>query len=340
MHAFLLSIGVLATAIGTFLIGFGIPINDFSFGNTLIIVGTVSVTGGFILIGIAAAVRELRRIADADGLRPAMRRPEPADPLASGVALRGGTGVARGTLQQKPNMEGPGREPRPVEPRLMAVHANNGTAEELTTSRPRPNILPLMRAIADGAVMEEADSVPLSPQAPARATVPAPARGERAADVKPAQQPATKLTGGTTAALRSVALETPRVEDRWVDKPQHAVEKPQHPNLFDTLWPAGSKINATPVDEAVASEPKAQSEVANPNERVEFVLSAEGKRNEVRPATGTASESPALAVLKAGVIDGMAYTLYTDGTIDAQLSEGTMRFSSIDVLRDHLEKSP
>ena len=49
MHAFLLSIGVLAIAIGMFIIGFGIPINDFSFGNTLIIAGTVSVTGGLIL---------------------------------------------------------------------------------------------------------------------------------------------------------------------------------------------------------------------------------------------------------------------------------------------------
>jgi hypothetical protein len=331
---------VLATAIGMFIIGFGIPINDFSFGNTLIIVGTVSVTGGFILIGIAAAVRELRRIADADGLRPSMRRTEPADPLASAVGLRGGPGLARGTLPLKPNVEGPGREPRPVEPRLMAVHANNGTGEELTTGRPRPNILPLMRAIADGAVMEEAESVPLSPQAPARAAVPGPARGERAADVKPAQQPVTKLTGGATAALRSVALESPRVEDRWVDKPQHAVEKPQHPNLFDTLWPAGMKVDATPADEAVASEPKPQSEAANPSERIEPVVSAEGKRNEAWAATGTATESPAFSVLKAGVIDGMAYTLYTDGTIDAQLSEGTIRFSSIDVLRDHLEKSP
>jgi hypothetical protein len=339
MHAFLLSIGVIATAIGMFTIGFGIPINEFSFGNTLIIAGTVSVIGGLLLIGIAAAVRELRRIADAVGGRPPMRRPEPADPLAPGVGLRGGPGLARGTFPQKPNMESPVREPRLTEPRLMAVQANTGTPEELPTGRPRPNILPLMRAIADAAVMAEADSVPLSPQAPARAAVPAPARGERAGDVKPTQQPVTKLTGAT-AALRSVVLESPRVTDRWVDKPQHADEKPQHPNLFDTLWPAGSKVDAGPANEAVASELKPKSEAANPNERIEPVLSAEDKRDEARTATGAACESPAPSVLKAGVIDGMAYTLYTDGTIDAQLSEGAMRFSSIDALRDHLEKTP
>jgi hypothetical protein len=340
MHAFLLSIGVIATAIGMFTIGFGIPINEFSFGNTLIIAGTVSVTGGLILIGIAAAVRELRRIADTAGGRPPVRRPEPADPLAPGVGLRGGPGLARGPLPQKPNLESPTREPRPAEPRFLAVQANNGTPEDLPTGRPRPNILPLMRAIADAAVMEEADTVPLSPQAPARAAVPTAARGERAADVKPAQQSVTKLTGGATAALRSVALESPRVADRWVDKPQQAVEKPQHPNLFDTLWPAGSKVDGVPANELVVSEFKPKFEAATPNERVEPVLSVEDKRDEARAATGLASESPALSVLKSGVIDGMAYTLYTDGTIDAQLTEGTMRFSSIDALRDHLEKSP
>jgi hypothetical protein len=339
MHAFLLSIGVIATAIGMFTIGFGIPINEFSFGNTLIIAGTVSVTGGLILIGIAAAVRELRRIAAAVGGRPPIRRSEPADPFAPGVGLRSGSGLARGTFPQKPNMESPSREPRPAEPRLMAIQANNGAPDELPSGRPRPNILPLMRAIADAAVMEEADSVSLSPLAPARAAAPGPARGERAADVKPAQQPVTKLTGGATAALRSVVLDSPRVADRWVDKPQQAVEKPQHANLFDTLWPAGSKVDAVPADEAVVREPKPKSEAANPNERIEPARAVENKRDEALPATGASSEFPALLVLKSGVIDGMGYTLYADGTIDAQLSEGTMRFSSIDALRDHLERS-
>ncbi len=49
MHAFLLAIGVIATAIGMFTIGFGIPINEFSFGNTLIIAGTICVIGGLVL---------------------------------------------------------------------------------------------------------------------------------------------------------------------------------------------------------------------------------------------------------------------------------------------------
>jgi hypothetical protein len=45
-----------------------------------------------------------------------------------------------------------------------------------------------------------------------------------------------------------------------------------------------------------------------------------------------------ISILKSGVIDGMAYTLYTDGSIEAQLPSGVMRFASIDELREHLEK--
>jgi hypothetical protein len=41
-------------------------------------------------------------------------------------------------------------------------------------------------------------------------------------------------------------------------------------------------------------------------------------------------------VLKSGVIEGMAYTLYSDGSIEADLPQGMVRFPSIDALRRHL----
>jgi hypothetical protein len=48
-------------------------------------------------------------------------------------------------------------------------------------------------------------------------------------------------------------------------------------------------------------------------------------------------EARAVAVLKSGVVDGMAYTLYADGSIVAQLPQGTVRFGSISELRAHIE---
>jgi hypothetical protein len=47
------------------------------------------------------------------------------------------------------------------------------------------------------------------------------------------------------------------------------------------------------------------------------------------------SPSP-VRVLKSGVIEGMAYTLYSDGSVDAELPEGTRRFASISEWRTHL----
>ena len=43
-------------------------------------------------------------------------------------------------------------------------------------------------------------------------------------------------------------------------------------------------------------------------------------------------------ILKSGVIDGMPYTLYADGSIEAQLPNGMVKFASVDALRAHLEK--
>ena len=54
---------------------------------------------------------------------------------------------------------------------------------------------------------------------------------------------------------------------------------------------------------------------------------------------GGASHS-AVTVLKSGMVDGMAYSLYSDGSIEAQMPEGMMRFASIDELRAHLDQRP
>lgn len=57
------------------------------------------------------------------------------------------------------------------------------------------------------------------------------------------------------------------------------------------------------------------------------------------PAESAPEEPRAVAVLKSGVVDGMGYTLYVDGSIEAELPNGTLRFASINELRAHLEKT-
>jgi hypothetical protein len=57
------------------------------------------------------------------------------------------------------------------------------------------------------------------------------------------------------------------------------------------------------------------------------------RRREAEPQK---ARSP--AVLRSGVVDGMGYTLYVDGSIEAELPQGTLRFASINELRSHLAK--
>jgi hypothetical protein len=56
------------------------------------------------------------------------------------------------------------------------------------------------------------------------------------------------------------------------------------------------------------------------------------------PPVARNEEPSQVTVLKSGVVDGMAYSLYSDGSIEAQMPEGMMRFASIDDLRNHLDQ--
>ena len=58
------------------------------------------------------------------------------------------------------------------------------------------------------------------------------------------------------------------------------------------------------------------------------------------PPAARSEDQPQVTVLKSGVVDGMAYSLYSDGSIEAQMPEGMMRFASIDELRAHLDQRP
>jgi hypothetical protein len=61
-------------------------------------------------------------------------------------------------------------------------------------------------------------------------------------------------------------------------------------------------------------------------------------RRSGRSTAARDEDQPQVTVLKSGVVDGMAYSLYSDGSIEAQMPEGMMRFASIDELRAHLDQ--
>ena len=57
MFYLLLFFSIVTLGAGVFVIGFGVPIRETTFGSALLISGTVAMVGGFLLVGLAAAVQ-------------------------------------------------------------------------------------------------------------------------------------------------------------------------------------------------------------------------------------------------------------------------------------------
>src|SRR5438034_10661301 len=63
MMVLLLIAGIGFLLAGVLTIGFGIPVKEFSFGNTLILTGTVAACTGMIMLGLWMVVRATKNIA-------------------------------------------------------------------------------------------------------------------------------------------------------------------------------------------------------------------------------------------------------------------------------------
>lgn len=59
----------------------------------------------------------------------------------------------------------------------------------------------------------------------------------------------------------------------------------------------------------------------------------------VPPPAPAAPEAEEPRILKSGIVGGMAYTLYSDGSIQAELPDGVVRFASLQELRDHVART-
>ncbi len=134
MSFVLMLIGLLATGLGAILIGFGIPINEFSLGNTLILAGTVVAAGGLVIFAISRAVAQLSRIADILNSRPLastmVAAPEPHDPSHPDL----GRAAPRAPAPARGRAEPPA--PRAAEPRMQADPFE--IPPEIEPARPSP----------------------------------------------------------------------------------------------------------------------------------------------------------------------------------------------------------
>jgi hypothetical protein len=103
------------------------------------------------------------------------------------------------------------------------------------------------------------------------------------------------------------------------------------PATFDDAWPMSERIR--PSD---APLPRRSGRTPST-----FAGAAAGAAGADRaPPAARSEDQSQVTVLKSGVVDGMAYSLYSDGSIEAQMPEGMMRFASIEELRAHLDRRP
>lgn len=249
--------GVGAVLAGLLAILFGIPIKEFGFGNTLILIGVLGVCTGMILLALSAVVAELKLI-------------------------------ARRLMDTR---LAPETRPRPILPSAPA--------------QPEP---------AENASSYAPSVAPLSMQE----------------DIPPrdAPPPEDEPTGAASSKPKRNLLFSSSVRKDRERGVAEAAEPP--PASFEDAWP---KIDRGKGGDA---PPQRRGARASPNS-TEAGASAAPERS----ASSAPNESqPAVTVLKSGVVDGMAYSLYSDGSIEAQMPEGLMRFASLDELTAHIDRRP
>jgi hypothetical protein len=285
---------LLIAGIGFVLLGLlgivaGIPVKEFSFGNTLILAGAVTTCTGMVVLGLWTVVRELRAIAE---------RLEPGKAAMSDGALLGSD--TRFVPQEAEEQVFPfGRDPAgapgspDAEPATLPPwheetatrdRARNDPAPEL----PDPSGKPRRNLLFSSSLRKDRERTELRLSDPAMAD--------------PRSTPASTMPPSKSGET------PPTSEDGW--------SQPERGRTAD--GPLSRRSSRTP---STFSEANAEATGSS--------RSPSGARNE---------DASAVSILKSGVVDGMAYTLYVDGSIEAQLPEGTMRFASIDELRAHLDQ--
>jgi hypothetical protein len=302
----LIVLGIVTAAAGFVAIGFGIPVNAFSLGNTLIMAGTTAVVGGFLLIGLGAVVRELKRTRDAGAMSSASMSSsapsaDPFDVRAQYLGSQVSPGLAT------PRAEQGQRALFAADPKLAGTAAESDPA--IAWLQPKDG----EPTAGERAVIEEFEAS-LAPQ-PSSRPQPTPTMARM-----PEPRPWTPLG----------AAEPPGEQPVRGEPGARAERAPT--GSFDTVWPDTRAARSAESVER-ARKPDAPKPAREPARTTK-----DGARD-ASAAPATAEEPRPVAILKSGMIDGMAYTLYADGSIEAVLPTGPIRFASVDALRSHLEKT-
>jgi hypothetical protein len=301
MVAVLLIAGIGFVLAGLLAIGFGIPVKEFSFGNTLILTGAVVASTGAVMLGLWMVVREVKNL---------------ARQLGAGIPLGSRAGNTQATLGATLGDQAP-EDGGFLFSRDQPLAENTGGAEPAASSGSPPPWHE--EAASRDRVRGDATVVP----EPVEAT--------------PAPKPRRNLLFSSSSRKERERAQARAIDPSALDIPPVVPAAPAAepseppPASFDDAWP---KLERARTSDA----PPPRRSGRAPSTFTEPGAGAVGPdRN---PPAARNQDQPPVTVLKSGVVDGMAYSLYSDGSIEAQMPEGMMRFASIDELRSHLDLRP
>jgi hypothetical protein len=307
MMVVLLIAGIGILLAGLLGIGFGIPVKEFSFGNTLIVTGVVAACTGMMMLSLWAIVRELKNLVLQPG--SGVARTSRADAAQRSAAA---SAALRDQAQESDGFpfghdRSPDVSPGDAEPAASPSALSPAPWQDEAASRERPRN----------------DPPPVPP----------------AAEAAPAVKPRRNLLFSSSSRKERERAEarTPdpsaadvRIPPPAAPPPLKSSEAPP-PVTFDDAWPQSERSRTADTSSQRRSG-RAPSTFTEP--------SAGATGTDRYSPVARNEEHPPVTVLKSGVVDGMAYSLYSDGSIEAQMPEGMMRFASIDELRSHLDQRP
>jgi hypothetical protein len=278
MKVVILIAGVGCLLGGLLAIGFGIPVKEFSFGNTLILAGSVGACTGLVMLALWAVVRELQGLAERLG---------PGLPLDQGMT------------ELQPSIMPVMQRSQPAEKDSVPAGRDQSPAEQIGRAEPG----------FQSAALSQHELPPF----------PEPV------EPPPAPKPRRNLMFSSSSRR-----ERERAQAHAAD--QSAAHAAVAPPVPEPSEPALGSLDERPRAE------RARPAAAAPQRRSGRAPSTFDEPYE--HSAGGSESQPPVTVLKSGVVDGMAYSLYSDGSIEAQMPEGMMRFASIDELRAHLDQRP
>ncbi len=281
MVAVLWIAGVALVSAGLVAIGYGIPVKEFSFGNTLIFSGTIVACTGLMLLALWMVVRELKGIARqfvAGIARQSRAVPSLDDGGLFGGDLPAPENAGKGNPKQSSGSLPWQDETAPLRDR---GHQSPPAAPEISEAAPAEN--PRRSLLFSSSSRKERERAP-----------------------------------GRPSEFSTADLRTPPPNSSSAG----SAEPP--PGSFEDAWPKPERSRVPEPPPRRGGRPPSR-----------FGAASAGAAG---PAAERNNDRPAVTVLKSGIVDGMAYSLYSDGSIEAQMPEGLMRFASIDELRAHLDQ--